>query len=76
LRTAETTYLRLFGRPPAIKAIHAGLECGVLGQRLEGVDMISFGPEIRHAHTPDEALVLDTMPRFWDFVSALVADLC
>lgn len=76
VQQAERTYLRLFSRPAAVKAIHAGLECGILGRRLPGVDMISFGPEILHAHTPDESLVLDTMPRFWQFVSALVGDLC
>jgi dipeptidase D len=76
LEQAKKTYGRLFAKPPEIKAIHAGLECGILGQRLPGVDMISFGPDIRNAHTPDEALVLDTMPSFWRFVSALVADLC
>jgi dipeptidase D len=76
LRQARETFDGLFEKQPEIKAIHAGLECGLLGSMLPGVQMISFGPEIRAAHTPDEALVLDTMPRFWEFARKLVSDLC
>jgi dipeptidase D len=66
----------LFESQPAIKAIHGGLECGFFAQRIPGLAMISFGPEIRNAHTPDEAIVLDTVPPFFELVRALVKDLC
>lgn len=73
---ARVVYERLFGGPPEIKAIHAGLECGILNKRIPGLHMIAFGPEIRNAHTPDEAVVLDTVEPFWRLVSSLVSDLC
>jgi dipeptidase D len=76
LAVARTTYARLFGRQPALKAIHAGLECGILGRRIPNLEMIAFGPAIHNAHTPDEMLVIDTVAPFWRFVSELVADLC
>jgi dipeptidase D len=72
----SATFARTFGSEPQIKAIHAGLECGILGQRLPGVAMVAFGPEIRDAHTPEEALVLDTVGPFWTLVVALMRDLC
>lgn len=76
LVTTTAAYERLFGEPAEVKAIHAGLECGILGQRLPGVSMVSFGPEIRNAHTPEEMLVLDTVGPFFELVAAVVRDLC
>ena len=73
---AMAVYEKLYESQPAIKAIHGGLECGFFAQRIPGIEMISFGPEIRNAHTPDEAIVLDTVPRFYELVRALVRDLC
>ncbi len=76
LQATKDAYERLFGEKAEIKAIHAGLECGILGQRLPGVSMVSFGPEIRNAHTPQETLVLDTVPPFFELVAELVRQLC
>lgn len=75
LRIAEATYERLFGRPPKREAIHAGLECGVLGDRVPGLEMIAFGPDIFDAHTPTESLALDSVEPFWRFVVGLAASL-
>ena len=50
----EKLYEKMFGDKPKVFAIHAGLECGILGERYEGLDMISFGPTIKHPHSPDE----------------------
>ncbi len=69
---AQSVYTALFGRAPKLEAIHAGLECGVLGDRIPGLEMISFGPDIFDAHTPTESLVLDSVEPFWRFVVALV----
>ncbi len=74
-RTTEV-FERLFGEAPRVKAIHAGLECGILHQRMPGVKMVAFGPEIRNAHTPDEAVVLDSVEPFYRLISELVRDLC
>ena len=55
VRRAVETFVALFGQSPQIKAVHGGLECGVIGSRVPGVQMISFGPEIRAAHTGEAA---------------------
>lgn len=75
LAVAEATYQRLFGQLPKREAIHAGLECGVLGDRVPGLDMIAFGPDIFDAHTPSESLAIDSVEPFWRFVVALAASL-
>ncbi len=62
----EKAYFRLFGKQPDVKAIHAGLECGLIGDKYPGMDMISFGPTIKGAHSPDERLQLDTVSKFWE----------
>lgn len=65
---------RLFGHRPAVKAIHAGLECGILKSKLPGVDVLSFGPTIRGAHSPTERLKIDTVEPFWQFLTELLAE--
>ncbi len=75
LRTMEQLYKDLFKEEPQIKACHAGLECGILGQHLPGVDMISFGPNIRGAHSPDEKVQISSVQKFWKFLLATLADM-
>jgi dipeptidase D len=58
----------MFGKPAAIKAIHAGLECGLLGGVYPNFDMISFGPTIKHPHSPDEKVDIATVQKFWDYL--------
>jgi dipeptidase D len=58
-----------------VTAIHAGLECGILGERLPGTDMVSFGPTILGAHSPDERLELATVGPFWEALLQLMSDL-
>jgi len=60
----------LFGFEPAVKVIHAGLECGILGAIYPNWDMISFGPTIRGAHSPDERVEIATVDRFWQLLVA------
>lgn len=64
-QTAES-YEKLFGNKPKVLAIHAGLECGLIGETYPKMDMISFGPTIKGAHSPDERLKIDTVKMFWD----------
>lgn len=73
LRTARETYKALYRREPEVKAVHAGLECGVIGERYPGIDMVSFGPTLEGVHSPDEKIHLDSVQRFWDFLVALLA---
>ena len=65
---------KLFGFEPAVKAIHAGLECGILKSKKPGVDILSFGPTIRGAHSPTERLDIATVTPFWQYLRALLAD--
>ena len=64
---------RLFGHAPAVKAIHAGLECGILKSKKPNTDILSFGPTIRGAHSPTERLQIDTVAPFWRFLTELLA---
>lgn len=67
LNVMENLYKDLFNENPKVKACHAGLECGILGKHLSGVDMISFGPNIREAHSPDEKVQISSVQKFWKF---------
>ena len=68
LKTMQDIYQNRFGKVPDIKAIHAGLECGILGGAYPHWDMISFGPTIRYPHSPDEKVNIATVQKFWDFL--------
>jgi dipeptidase D len=72
LKTAKATYKALYGKEPEVKAIHAGLECGIIGERYPGMDMVSFGPTLEGVHSPDERIHLDTVPKFWDFLMGIL----
>jgi dipeptidase D len=65
-------YEELFGKRPPLKAIHAGLECGLLIDKLPGLDAVSIGPEIRNAHSPDEMVQISSVQRFYEHVKALL----
>jgi dipeptidase D len=68
LNTMKQVYLNKFGKTPEVKVIHAGLECGIIGDVYKGMDMISFGPTIRHPHSPDEKVNIPTVQKFWDYL--------
>ena len=69
-KTMENVYEKFYGRKPAIMAIHAGLECGILGSTYPNWDMISFGPTISSPHSPDEKVNIASIVKFWDFLKA------
>lgn len=68
LRIAKESYKKLYGRDPNVKAIHAGLECGIIGERYPGMDMVSFGPTMEGVHSPDERLHISTVDKFFKFL--------
>ena len=68
LKEMKEVYNNKFGKVPAVKVIHAGLECGILGSTYTNWDMISFGPTIRNPHSPDEMVKIDTVELFWDYL--------
>lgn len=65
LKIAVESYKSLFGVEPKIKAIHAGLECGLFLEKYPSLDMVSFGPTLRGVHSPDERMLIPTVGKFW-----------
>lgn len=70
LHAMKVSYKQQFGVEPAVKVIHAGLECGIIGAACPGLDMISFGPTLRSPHSPDERALIPTVAKFYDFLVA------
>lgn len=71
----DSIYRELFGKPMAVKAIHAGLECGLIGEKYPGMEMASIGPSMWDVHTPDEHVSISSVARFWTFLTAIVEKL-
>ena len=65
-KLAVDSYVKLFGKEPIVRGIHAGLECGLFSERYPNMDMVSFGPTLRFVHTPDEKLHIPTVQMVWD----------
>ncbi|NOY28353.1 MAG: aminoacyl-histidine dipeptidase [Oligoflexia bacterium] len=75
LARCRRIYKARFGKEPVVEIIHAGLECGLIGDRIPDMDMISLGPTIRSPHSPDERLLIPTVGMVWDFLVAIMAEL-
>jgi len=75
LKFMKETYKQRYGEYPQVKAIHAGLECGIIGEKYDGMDMISFGPTILGAHSPDERVEIRTVEKFWELLVEVLAQL-
>lgn len=73
LRVAEKSYDKLFAVQPKVKAIHAGLECGLFLKKYPHLDMISIGPTMRGVHSPDERLEIETVGRVWSWLTDILA---
>ena len=73
LKIAVESYKRLFGVEPKVKAIHAGLECGLFLQKYPSLDMVSFGPTLRGVHSPDERMLIPTVEKFWNHLLDILA---
>ena len=67
-------YVSLFSDKPKVMSIHAGLECGLLGERYPGLDMISFGPTIKNPHSPDEKVEIKSVQKFWTLLLEVLKD--
>ncbi len=74
LKVCVNSYRKLFGRDPEVKAIHAGLECGLFGEKFGDLDMISFGPTLRGVHAPGERLELASLDKFTDHLVDVVTN--
>lgn len=75
LKTMEGLYEKLFKDKPKVVACHAGLECGILGANYPGMDMISFGPTIHGAHSPDERVSISSVQKYWKYVLEILKEI-
>jgi dipeptidase D len=66
LKVAVDVYRKMYNREPVVRAIHAGLECGLIGKKYPKMDMISYGPTLRGVHSPDERIEIKTVEMFWN----------
>ena len=76
LAITKEVFAEYYGREPEVTAIHAGLECGILGERVPGLDMISFGPDIQDAHSPDESVCPESVAVVHEQLGHLLRALC
>lgn len=75
VRIMEQLYEKLFSEKPAVVACHAGLECGIIGANYPEMEMVSFGPTIRGAHSPDERASISSAQKFWGFLKEILANI-
>jgi dipeptidase D len=68
LATMKSVYNNMYGKEPEVMAIHAGLECGILGSKYPNWDMVSAGPTLNSPHSPDERCNVASVAKFWDFI--------
>ena len=75
LETAKSSYEKLFGKEPRIRAIHAGLECGLFLEKYPDLEMISIGPTLQGVHSPDERLEIESVEKFWKLLVDIIQNL-
>ena len=75
LKVGVETYKNMVGHEPIVRAIHAGLECGLIGEKYPKMDMISYGPTLRGVHSPDERIEIKTVQMFWDLTLQILKNL-
>jgi dipeptidase D len=66
----QEVHKKVFGRPAKLIAMHAGLECGVIGEKYPGMQLVSFGPTIVNPHSPNERVQISTVASFWNYLKA------
>ena len=75
LKVVKDVHTRVVGEEPHVEAVHAGLECGIIGEMVPGMDMISFGPQIEFPHSPNERVLIDSVGRFYDLLTEVLKEL-
>jgi dipeptidase D len=70
LKKLKELYVKTFGKEVEVVAVHAGLECGIIGEKFPGMDMISFGPTMKNPHSPEEHVHIGSVEKFWTFLTA------
>lgn len=74
-KLVDRVHAEVFGKPMVVKAIHAGLECGLIGEKVPGIDMVSFGPQLEGVHSPDERVHVPSVDRFWRALRRVLEEL-
>lgn len=72
LSIAKQSYNKLFNTDPKVLAVHAGLECGIIGEKYPEMDMISYGPDLKGVHSPDEKINIPSVEKFWELTLAIL----
>ncbi len=72
LKQSKKIFKDMYGKEPTVEAIHAGLECGIIGEKFPGMDMISIGPTIKYPHSPEEQVHVSTVSKFYDFTLKII----
>jgi dipeptidase D len=72
LQAMKKTYRETFGEDPAVKVVHAGLECGIIAAKYPEMEFVSVGPTIKHPHSPDERLHIPSVEKFWKYLTAVL----
>jgi len=72
VKTMCEIYERMYARPMAVRALHAGLECGIIGEKYPGMEMVSIGPEMNDVHTPEENVSISSVQRFWEYLKKVI----
>lgn len=75
VKIAVDAYRKLFHKEPKVRGIHAGLECGLFSEKYPDLDMVSFGPTLKHVHTPDEKLYIPTVQMVWDHLLLILKNI-
>ena len=75
LAAVQATHKKITGKQPDVQAIHAGLECGIIGEKYPGMEMVSLGPQIENPHSPDERVHIPSVERFYDLLKATLEEL-
>ncbi len=75
LKTAKDIFFDMYGKEPVIEAIHAGLECGLIGEKYPGMDMLSFGPNLKDVHSPDEKIQISTTEKCWNLLLGILKNI-
>ena len=75
MATTREVYKKVSGKEAEVQAIHAGLECGIIGEKYQGMDMVSVGPQIENPHSPDERVHIPSVTNFYNFLKATLEEL-
>ncbi|MFE3846019.1 cytosol nonspecific dipeptidase, partial [Thermoplasmatota archaeon] len=68
-------FKEMYKKEPVVEAIHAGLECGIIGEKFSGMDMISIGPTIKYPHSPEEQVHISTVDKFYQYVIEIMKNI-